>query len=91
VWSADANVPLFGVKFAILFIACLILFSALVPFNTVLLFTKPLSHYKMVTYFKPLLDAYQGPYQIKFYYWTGLQLLIRAIFFGLSALDHYLG
>jgi len=37
--------------------------------------------------FKPLLDAYQGPYKIKFYYWTGLQLVIRVLFFGISSLD----
>ena len=41
----------------------------------------------MLNRFKPLLDAYQGPYKDKFYYWTGLQLLIRAVFFGLSSLD----
>ena len=87
VWSVDTSVPLFGVKFTILFIACLILFLILVPFNVVLIFTKKLSYFKVVTYFKPLLDAYQGPYKIKFYYWTGLQLLMRVIFFGLSALD----
>ncbi|XP_065908038.1 uncharacterized protein [Dysidea avara] len=87
VWSVDANVPLFGVKFAILFIACLILFLILVPFNVILLFTRPLSYFKVVTYFKPLLDAYQGPYKIRFYYWTGLQLVMRAVFFGVSALD----
>ena len=87
VWSVDTSVPLFGVKFTILFIACLICFLILVPFNVVLIFTRSLSCFKIVMYFKPLLDAYQGPYKIKFYYWTGLQLLIRAIFFGLSALD----
>ena len=87
VWSVDTSVPLFGVKFTILFIACLILFLILVPFNVVLIFTKKLSYFKVVTYFKPLLDAYQGPYKIKFHYWTGLQLIIRAIFFGLTALD----
>ena len=87
VWSVDTSVPLFGVKFTILFIACLILFLILVPFNVVLIFTKKLSYFKVVTYFKPLLDAYQGPYKIKFHYWTGLQLLIRAIFFGLTALE----
>ena len=38
-------------------------------------------------WFKPLLDAYQGPHKIKFYYWTGLQLSIRAVFFGVAALD----
>ena len=87
VWSVDTSVPLFGVKFTILFIACLILFLILVPFNVVLIFTKKLSYFKVVTYFKPLLDAYQGPYKIKFYYWTGLQLLMRAFLFGMSALD----
>ena len=87
VWSVDTSVPLFGVKFTILFIACLILFLILVPFNVVLIFTKKLSYFKVVTYFKPLLDAYQGPYKIKFHYWTGLQLLMRTIFFGLSALN----
>ena len=87
VWSVDTSVPLFGVEFIILFIACLILFLILVPFNVVLIFTKKLSYFKVVTYFKPLLDAYQGPYKIKFYYWHGLQLLLRAVFFGVSALD----
>ena len=87
VWSVDTSVPLFGLKFTVLFIACLILFLILIPFNVVLIFTKKLSYFKVVTYFKPLLDAYQGPYKIKFHFWAGLQLLVRVIFFGLSALN----
>ena len=87
VWSVDTSVPLFGVKFTILFIACLILFLILVPFNVILIFINKLSYFEVVTYFKPLLDAFQGPYKIKFHYWTGIQLLIRAIVFGLSALN----
>ena len=87
VWSVDANVPLFGFQFIILFIACLILFIILIIFNIILLFTRTLSRFKYINKFKPLLDAYQGPYKNKFYYWTGLQLLLRAIFFGLSSLD----
>ena len=86
-WAADTSVLLFGVKFTILFITCLLIFVALIPFNIVLIFTRTLSYFRVVNYFKPLLDAYQGPYKIKFYYWTGLQLVVRAIFFGLSALD----
>ena len=42
---------------------------------------------RLVSHFKPLIDAYQGPYKFKYYYWTGLQLVMRAVFFGLSALD----
>ena len=87
VWSVDANVPLFGVKFTLLFVVCLILFLAMIPFNGILLFTKTVSRFNIVTKFKPLLDAYQGPYKIKFYYWTGLQLMLRTVFFGLSSLD----
>ena len=87
VWSIDANVPLLGVKFAILFIVCCIIFSILLPFNIILLFTRTLSRFKFITKFKPLLDAYQGPYKIKFYYWTGVQLVIRIVFYGISSLE----
>ena len=87
VWSVDANVPLFGVRFTILFIVCVILFLILVPLNVILLFTRTLSRFRFINKFKPLLDAYQGPYKNKSYYWTGLQLLIRVVFFGISSLD----
>ena len=87
VWSIDANVPLFGVKFTVLFTACLIILIIIIPFNVVLTFTRIVSRHRTINYFKPLLDAYQGPYENKYYFWPGLQLLIKAIFFGLSALD----
>jgi len=48
---------------------------------------RALSRFIIINKFKPLLDAYQGPYKDKFYYWTGLQLMIRAVFFGISSLD----
>ena len=57
------------------------------PFNAILLFTRTLSRFKFINKFKPLLDAYQGPYKYKYCYWIGLQLLIREVFFGISALD----
>ena len=87
VWSVDANVPLFGAKFIVLFTACLILLIIIIPFNVVLTFTKILSRHRTINYFKPLLDAYQGPYKNRYYFWPGLQLLVRAIFFGLSVID----
>ena len=87
VWSVDANVSLFGVRFTILFIVCLILFLILIPFNVILLFTRTLSRFRIINRFKPLLDAYQGPYKISYYYYTGVQLLIRVIFFALSSLE----
>jgi len=87
VWSVETSVALFELKFIMLFAVCLLLFLVLIPFNIALIFTKTLSCFRIINYFKPLLDAYQGPYKIKFYYWTGLQLVMRAIFFGLSALE----
>ena len=87
VWAVDANVPLFGLKYTALFIVCLILFIILLPFNAILCFTKTAMRLKLVNHFKPLIDAYQGPYKYKYYYWAGLHLVIRAVFFGLSALD----
>ena len=87
VWAVDANVPLFGLKYTILFIVCLILFIILLPFNVILCFTKTAMRLKLVNRFKPLIDAYQGPYKYKYYYWGGVQLIMRAVFFGLSALD----
>ena len=87
VWSVDANVDVLGVKFIVLFIACLILFLLLIPFNITLLFTRALSRFRIVCYFKPLLDVYQAPYKDKLYYWTGLHLVIKAVFFAISALE----
>ena len=87
VWSIDANVPLFSVRFIALFIVCFILFLILVPFNIILLFTRSLSRFTLITKFKPLLDAYQGPYKDKMYYWVGLQLVLRVVLFVASSLD----
>jgi len=87
VWSVDANITKFGIKFSALFAVCLILFLILIPFTFTLLFTRTLMRYRFVNYFMPLLDVYQAPYKINFYFWVGLHLLIKALFYGLSALE----
>ena len=86
-WSVNTSVPLFGIKFSILFVTCLVLFLILIPFNALLLFTRSLMRFNFISTFKPLLDAYFGPYKDKFYYWTGIQLVLRAIFLALSAFE----
>ena len=87
VWSVDANIPLFGIKFITLFTVCLLLFIIILPFNILLIFTRVLLRLNCINYFKPFLDAYQGPYKNRYYFWPGLQLLIRAVFFAISALN----
>ena len=86
VWSIDASVPLFGLKFTILFIACLVLFLLLIPFNIILLFTRYLSKFRIINQFKPLLDAFQGSYEDKYYYWIAVNIILRSLFFALYGL-----
>ena len=85
VWSIDASVPLFGLKFTILFITCLLLFLLLIPFNVTLLFTRFFLQFRMVNCFKPLLDAFQGSYKDKCYYWIAVHLALRSLFFTFYA------
>ena len=87
VWSVDTNVPLLEVKFTVLFVICLLLFLIMVPFAVIVLFTRSLLRFKIINKFKPVLDAYQGAHTDKCHYWTGLQLVIRAVFFAVSSLD----
>ena len=86
VWSIDASVSLFGLKFTILFIVCLVLFLLLIPFNIILLFTRYLSKFRIINQFKPLLDAFQGPYKDKYYCWVAVNIILRSLFFALYGL-----
>ena len=83
VWSIDASVPLFGIKFTILFITCLVLFLLLIPFNITLLFTRYLSRFRIINHFKPLLDAFQGSYKDRYYYWVAVHLAMRSLLFAM--------
>ena len=83
VWSIDASVPLFGLKFTILFITCLVLFLLLVPFNVSLLLTRYLLRFRIINRFKPFLDAFQGSYKDKYYYWVAANIILRSMIFSL--------
>ena len=87
VWSIDANVLLNTPKLIVLYIVCIILFIIMLPFNILLLFPIMLSRFKLVSSFKPLLDAFLGPYKDKFSFWAGLQLFLRVVFFSTLAFD----
>ena len=85
VWSIDASIPLFGIKFTILFITCLVLFLILIPFNITLLFRRHLAQFRIVNHLKPFLDAFQGSYKDKYYYWIAVHIILRSIFFSLCS------
>ena len=85
VWSIDASVPLFGVKFTILFITCLALFIFLI-FSIILnLLTSRLLKFRMVCCFKPFLDAFQGSYKDRYYYWVAVNIIMRSVIFAIHA------
>lgn len=88
VWSVDPSVLITTKELLALYTICAILFVIMLLFNILLLFPRTLSRFKLVNKFKPLLDAFLGPYKDNFSFWTGLQLLLRGIFFSTSALDH---
>jgi len=88
VWSVDASVPLFGLKFTILFITCLVLFLLLVPFNIILLFTRYQLRFKVVYRFVPLLDAFQGSYKIRHQYWSAIYIIVRNLLFAVTAISY---
>ena len=85
VWSIDASVSLFGLKFTILFIMCLVLFLLLIPFNITLLFTRHLFQFRIVNHFKPILDAFQGSYKDRYYYWVAVHMTMRSLLFAIYA------
>ena len=85
-WLLDPTIPLFEWKFLLLISVCFLLFLLLLMFNAILLFTKLLMRFKIIHYFKPLIDAIQGPYKYQYYYWLGIQLLIRNVLVALCVL-----
>ena len=88
VWLHDGNVEYLHSKHIALFlIAILFLFTYILPLIFLVLLAPCLqawSHhrgFRWVNRLKPFLDAYQGPYNDKFRFWTGLLLLARLVLF----------
>ena len=86
VWLADGNVKYFEPKHAILFLVALLVMLLLgVPYTLTLTAAPWIqsSRFKwassLYNKFKPLFDAYMGPYKESHRYWTGMMLLARAI------------
>ena len=71
IWKWDSSIPLFGLKFSILFGVCLVvLLLVLLPPILLLIFTKHFYRYGFVVkYFKPYLDAFQAPFKDNYRYY----------------------
>ena len=86
IWKWDSSVPLFGIKFSILFIVCLLIFLCIfIPFNLLMLFTKFSYRFRLVAeYLKPYLDAYQASFKDKCSYFFGIELMLRPICYAIG-------
>ena len=86
VWLADGNIKYFDQKHTILFLVALVVLLLLgIPY-TLTLTTAPWiqrSRFRLLSSlynrFKPLFDAYMGPYKDNDRYWTGMLLLVRVV------------
>ena len=88
VWHYDGNIAYMGNKHILLMLLSLFFFVLFfIPYTLVIFgiqWLQIFSHYKpfcWVNKFKPLFDAYTGPYKDKHRYWTGLLLLVRIVLF----------
>ena len=84
VWLYDGNIKFLGAKHAALFVAAAIAaLGFIVPFTALVLLGPVLQARcgtQMVKYkLKPILDHFQGPYEVKFRWWTGVMLLVRTL------------
>ena len=86
-WSANGNISPSSLPYIWLVVSgVFIVFLFAVPYTVLLLFQPlMLSKFKnayiqaFFLKFKPLFDAYYGPYQVRFQVWTGLLLCVRTI------------
>ena len=91
-WLLDGNYGFLQWPHLTLLLAgLLVLMTHLLPFTALLLMGPTLQAHTnhrtltWVTRIKPFMDAYHGPYQTKYRYWTGFMLLIRVFLFSVFA------
>ena len=92
-WARDANVGFFETKHVLLLLtALLVLIFACLPYTLALLFSRHLHRIRnsrvsrWILKFKPILDAYYGPFKNKKEYWVGVLLSVRAILLIVSSM-----
>ena len=89
VWSVDGNIEYGSGKHLILVVFSFTILIIGLAYPVLVLCAPllekysykciPLRKFNLVSKFKPLLDAYGGPYKDKYRFWTGLTLLMRLI------------
>ena len=92
-WLYDGNIRYLHGKHIPLFMAGVLAFLLLsVPYTLVLFFLQCLMKSESRVFFwvnkwKPLFDAYTGPFKYKYRFWTGLLLFFRSVLFLIFAFN----
>ena len=79
-----------GVHVFCLFLATAFTVLFLLPYTVLVTFSYCFMRFKSIHKFKPLIDAYCGPFKDKWRFWFGLRLWIAITFSILSAVDSVL-
>ena len=76
-WYFDGNVQYLTEGHIVLFIlALMILTLFIIPYTIILMGASFFVRYKVINYFKPVFDAYYGPYKDKWRFWFGSRLWV---------------
>ena len=90
VWYYNGEGYGHGVHGFCLFLATAFIVLFLLPYTVLVTFSYCFMRFKLVNKFKPLIDAYCGPFKDKWRFWFGLRLWITITLSILSAVDSVL-
>ena len=90
VWYYNGEGYGHGVHGFCLFLATAFIVLFLLPYTVLVTFSYCFMRFKLVNRFKPLIDAYCGPFKDKWRFWFGLRLWITITLSILSAVDNVL-
>ena len=90
VWYYNGEGYGHGVHGFCLFLATAFIVLFLLPYTVLVTFSYCFMRFKLINKFKPLIDAYCGPFRDKWRFWFGLRLWITITLSILSAVDSVL-
>ena len=86
VWYFDGNVNYFtGAHIGLFLLAIITLLFFVVPYTVLLSGISVFTRYRLINRFKPLIDAYCGPYKDKWRFWFGARLWVLIAIFAVYA------
>jgi len=78
-WRTDPNVKYFHGWHGLLGAVSILVLLALTLVALVLLFPGVAYRFKVIQKLKPIMDAFQAPFKLQYYFWIGLQLIVQII------------